>query len=152
MGFDDYVNMVLEDVTELYVPPSCHYATRPSPYLYSLSSSDYSGNHTKMSKILLNGNNICMVCSPPGEELYHSVNSTDMLFCTADPRRRGSSTGMTGRKQSYLKHDRNAQFATGLQACVRAQEGINAGSSGLRPCPGESAVPALNQVDTRKVP
>jgi U6 snRNA-associated Sm-like protein LSm5 len=23
--------------------------------------SDYSGNHTKLSKILLNGNNICMV-------------------------------------------------------------------------------------------
>ncbi|KAI6302581.1 hypothetical protein MCOR03_007711 [Pyricularia oryzae] len=66
VGFDDYVNMVLEDVTELYVPPSCHYATRPSPYLYSLSSSDYSGNHTKMSKILLNGNNICMLI-PGGE-------------------------------------------------------------------------------------
>ncbi|KAM0818792.1 hypothetical protein AB5N19_04605 [Seiridium cardinale] len=38
LGFDDYVNMVLEDVTEF----------------------DYSGNHTKLSKILLNGNNICM--------------------------------------------------------------------------------------------
>lgn len=24
--------------------------------------SDYSGNHTKLPKILLNGNNICMVC------------------------------------------------------------------------------------------
>ncbi|EXF73676.1 hypothetical protein CFIO01_02446 [Colletotrichum fioriniae PJ7] len=39
LGFDDYVNMVLEDVTEF----------------------DYSGNHTKLPKILLNGNNICMV-------------------------------------------------------------------------------------------
>ncbi|CEJ80930.1 Putative Sm-like ribonucleoprotein [[Torrubiella] hemipterigena] len=39
VGFDDYVNMVLEDVTEF----------------------DYSGNHTNLSKILLNGNNICMV-------------------------------------------------------------------------------------------
>ncbi|KAM0225111.1 hypothetical protein ACHAQD_001911 [Fusarium lateritium] len=39
VGFDDYVNMVLEDVTEF----------------------DYSGNHTKLPKILLNGNNICMV-------------------------------------------------------------------------------------------
>ncbi|SPQ21154.1 64b85c19-0d98-4719-8800-e5dc4e5216a0 [Thermothielavioides terrestris] len=38
VGFDDYVNMVLEDVTEF----------------------DYSGNHTKLKKILLNGNNICM--------------------------------------------------------------------------------------------
>merc|ERR1712000_433241 len=44
MGFDDYVNMVLEDVTEF----------------------DYSGNHTKLPKILLNGNNICMLI-PGGE-------------------------------------------------------------------------------------
>lgn len=44
VGFDDYVNMVLEDVTEF----------------------DYSGNYTKMSKILLNGNNICMLI-PGGE-------------------------------------------------------------------------------------
>ena len=39
LGFDDYVNMVLEDVTEY----------------------DYSSKPTKLSKILLNGNNICMV-------------------------------------------------------------------------------------------
>ncbi|RKF73494.1 U6 snRNA-associated Sm-like protein LSm5 [Golovinomyces cichoracearum] len=39
LGFDDYVNMVLEDVTEI----------------------DYSGGQTKLSKILLNGNNICML-------------------------------------------------------------------------------------------
>ncbi|KAJ2904026.1 small nuclear ribonucleoprotein LSm5 [Zalerion maritima] len=38
VGFDDYVNMVLEDVTEF----------------------DYSGSQTKLSKCLLNGNNICM--------------------------------------------------------------------------------------------
>lgn len=44
LGFDDYVNMVLEDVTEF----------------------DYSGNHTKLPKILLNGNNICMLI-PGGE-------------------------------------------------------------------------------------
>ncbi|KAL2129797.1 hypothetical protein VTI74DRAFT_7288 [Chaetomium olivicolor] len=44
VGFDDYVNMVLEDVTEF----------------------DYSGNHTKLKKILLNGNNICMLI-PGGE-------------------------------------------------------------------------------------
>lgn len=39
LGFDDYVNMVLEDVTEF----------------------DYSGENTKLPKILLNGNNVCMV-------------------------------------------------------------------------------------------
>ena len=44
MGFDDYVNMVLEDVTEF----------------------DYTGEEGaevqgKLGKILLNGNNICMV-------------------------------------------------------------------------------------------
>ncbi|CAL8579738.1 RNA-binding protein lsm5 [Xanthoria parietina] len=44
LGFDDYVNMVLEDVTEF----------------------DYSGSHTKLPKILLNGNNICMLI-PGGE-------------------------------------------------------------------------------------
>ncbi|KAL3408773.1 putative small nuclear ribonucleoprotein [Aspergillus fumigatus] len=38
LGFDDYVNMVLEDVTEF----------------------DYSGAQVKLPKILLNGNNICM--------------------------------------------------------------------------------------------
>ncbi|ELR01939.1 hypothetical protein GMDG_05112 [Pseudogymnoascus destructans 20631-21] len=42
-GFDDYVNMVLEDVTEF----------------------DYTGATTKMEKILLNGNNICMARFPP---------------------------------------------------------------------------------------
>ncbi|KAL1894144.1 RNA-binding protein lsm5 [Ceratocystis pirilliformis] len=44
MGFDDYVNMVLEDVIEF----------------------DYSGNHTKLPKLLLNGNNVCMLI-PGGE-------------------------------------------------------------------------------------
>lgn len=44
VGFDDYVNMVLEDVTEF----------------------DYSGNNTQLPKILLNGNNICMLI-PGGE-------------------------------------------------------------------------------------
>ncbi|KAK1829672.1 hypothetical protein QBC39DRAFT_356174 [Podospora conica] len=39
VGFDDYVNMVLEDVTEY----------------------DYSGNHLKLKRILLNGNNVCML-------------------------------------------------------------------------------------------
>ncbi|TKX22741.1 LSM domain-containing protein 2 [Elsinoe australis] len=40
LGFDDFVNMVLEDVTEV----------------------DYTGgSNTKLSKILLNGNNICML-------------------------------------------------------------------------------------------
>ncbi|KAH8772727.1 hypothetical protein F5883DRAFT_549323 [Diaporthe sp. PMI_573] len=44
LGFDDYVNIVLEDVTEF----------------------GYDGNSTKLSKILLNGNNICMLI-PGGE-------------------------------------------------------------------------------------
>jgi len=44
LGFDDYVNMVLEDVTEF----------------------DYTGSQTKLPKILLNGNNICMLI-PGGE-------------------------------------------------------------------------------------
>ncbi|KAF8252714.1 LSM-domain-containing protein [Wilcoxina mikolae CBS 423.85] len=44
VGFDDYVNMVLEDVTE-YEP---------------------TGEQIKLQKILLNGNNICMLI-PGGE-------------------------------------------------------------------------------------
>ncbi|KAK3325859.1 hypothetical protein B0H66DRAFT_141438 [Apodospora peruviana] len=44
VGFDDYVNMVLEDVTEY----------------------DYSGGGSKLKKLLLNGNNICMLI-PGGE-------------------------------------------------------------------------------------
>ncbi|KAF2644295.1 LSM-domain-containing protein [Massarina eburnea CBS 473.64] len=39
IGFDDYVNMVLEDVTEI----------------------DLNSTRTKLPKILLNGNNICMM-------------------------------------------------------------------------------------------
>ncbi|EGP85613.1 unnamed protein product [Zymoseptoria tritici ST99CH_1A5] len=39
LGFDDFVNMVLEDVTEY----------------------DYSGAQTKLPKILLNGNNVAML-------------------------------------------------------------------------------------------
>ncbi|KAI6811619.1 hypothetical protein KC332_g6527 [Hortaea werneckii] len=39
LGFDDFVNMVLEDVTE----------------------HDYAGAQTKLPKILLNGNNVCML-------------------------------------------------------------------------------------------
>lgn len=47
--------MVLEDVTELYGYLSL-LLLDPTNNL-----SDYTGNHTKLSKILLNGNNICMV-------------------------------------------------------------------------------------------
>ncbi|KAK9471290.1 uncharacterized protein V1510DRAFT_420590 [Dipodascopsis tothii] len=44
LGFDDFVNMVLEDVVEY----------------------DGLGNETSLPKILLNGNNICMLI-PGGE-------------------------------------------------------------------------------------
>ncbi|KAF3122195.1 RNA-binding protein lsm5 [Orbilia oligospora] len=60
VGFDDYVNMVLEDVTEYDA-----------------------GEQIKLKKILLNGNNICMVESPdPGptpatnsNRIYDAVNT-----------------------------------------------------------------------------
>ncbi|CBQ67587.1 probable U6 snRNA-associated Sm-like protein LSm5 [Sporisorium reilianum SRZ2] len=48
LGFDDYVNMVLEDVTE--------YETTP----------DGKKKKTKLGQTLLNGNNICMLI--PGSE------------------------------------------------------------------------------------
>ncbi|TPX76864.1 hypothetical protein CcCBS67573_g01864 [Chytriomyces confervae] len=44
LGFDDYVNMVLEDVTEYETTSEGKVAT-------------------KLDQILLNGTNICMVCS-----------------------------------------------------------------------------------------
>ncbi|KAL1921748.1 uncharacterized protein VTP21DRAFT_10390 [Calcarisporiella thermophila] len=47
LGFDDYVNMVLEDVTEYENTPEGR-------------------KSTKVSQILLNGNNICMLI-PGGE-------------------------------------------------------------------------------------
>lgn len=51
--------MVLEDVTELYVLPLLMWR---QSYLTGMArGSDYSGSHTKLPKILLNGNNICMV-------------------------------------------------------------------------------------------
>jgi U6 snRNA-associated Sm-like protein LSm5 len=48
--------MVLENVTELYVALEILLKVTRADMLYS----DYSGNHTKLKKILLNGNNICM--------------------------------------------------------------------------------------------
>ncbi|KAF2499377.1 LSM-domain-containing protein [Lophium mytilinum] len=50
LGFDDYVNMVLEDVTEI----------------------DYDGASTKLPKILLNGNNVCMLIPGGGPEAMDS--------------------------------------------------------------------------------
>ncbi|KAI9008033.1 hypothetical protein BC832DRAFT_403846 [Gaertneriomyces semiglobifer] len=47
LGFDDYVNMVLEDVTEFENTPEGR-------------------KTTKLDQILLNGNNICMLI--PGQE------------------------------------------------------------------------------------
>ena len=76
LGFDDYVSMlsprlrsigdfllmlmldmVLEDVTELLAALSTTHSVTAADFLIS----DYSGSNTKLSKILLNGNNICMV-------------------------------------------------------------------------------------------
>jgi U6 snRNA-associated Sm-like protein LSm5 len=57
LGFDDYVNMVLEDVTEF----------------------DYSGAQVKLPKILLNGNNICMVWTPKSLSRHRSYSS-DVVF------------------------------------------------------------------------
>jgi len=48
--------MVLENVTELYVAQEIVMEVTFANMPYS----DYSGNHTKLKKILLNGNNICM--------------------------------------------------------------------------------------------
>ncbi len=82
LGFDDYVStsllfsffatesvrltlgsdMVLEDVTELYVFYHAENQTNTS-FAADSACSDYSGSNMKLPKILLNGNNICMVMS-----------------------------------------------------------------------------------------
>lgn len=54
------LDMVLENVTELYVVLEGHGEEVTGSDIFC---SDYSGNHTKLKKILLNGNNICMVSS-----------------------------------------------------------------------------------------
>ncbi|KAL9101367.1 MAG: hypothetical protein Q9163_003369 [Psora crenata] len=81
LGFDDYVSMlfpeqyfvmeniimlmldmVLEDVTELSAVLTQATTVRDADSFRS----DYNGTSTKLSKILLNGNNICMLI-PGGE-------------------------------------------------------------------------------------
>ncbi|TIA86971.1 hypothetical protein E3P99_03481 [Wallemia hederae] len=52
-GFDDFVNMVIEDVTEYDIAP------------------DGTQKKTKLSQTLLNGNNVCMLL--PGGEGPESV-------------------------------------------------------------------------------
>lgn len=54
--------MVLEDVTELFVFQI--HLTLSNKVILRIWSSDYSGSNTKLPKILLNGNNICMVPTP----------------------------------------------------------------------------------------
>ena len=57
---DAGLDMVLEDVTELYISASL----QPGHGLYQTNSqtfSDYTGTPNKLTRILLNGNNICMV-------------------------------------------------------------------------------------------
>ena len=57
-------DMVLEDVTELYVYPKNEIAVAVAVLMNLGVCSDYSGSNTKLPKILLNGNNICMVRCP----------------------------------------------------------------------------------------
>lgn len=54
---DRCADMVLEDVTELYVQMHRDLYEQISNFV----TSDYSGAQTKLPKVLLNGNNVCMV-------------------------------------------------------------------------------------------
>lgn len=58
LGFDDFVNMLLEDVTE--------YETTPE-----------GRRITKLDQILLNGNNITMVISP---KLFHKDSLVNKFY------------------------------------------------------------------------
>ncbi|KAK5109737.1 RNA-binding protein lsm5 [Meristemomyces frigidus] len=57
LGFDDFVNMVLEDVTEF----------------------DSSGAGTKLPKILLNGNNVCMASLPILPSRWYLANRYQLI-------------------------------------------------------------------------
>ncbi|KAI1518846.1 U6 snRNA-associated Sm protein LSm5 [Pyrenophora tritici-repentis] len=58
VGFDDYVNMVLEDVTEMYRQPLI---AINMDFVTNADGSDPAEGNIKLPKILLNGNNICMM-------------------------------------------------------------------------------------------
>lgn len=82
--------MVLEDVTEF----------------------DYSGNNTQLKKILLNGNNICMVCPP---DMITIPAGADERKTTVDPRRRrarrsGWFAMMTIKHTNHNRGDRTRLF------------------------------------------
>lgn len=74
-------DMVLEDVTELY-----EMRVRLCLLLLNMltsrfaTPSDYSGNHTKLKKILLNGNNICMVSWLPPPHSFNLANAAGQLI------------------------------------------------------------------------
>lgn len=74
VGFDDYVSKLHLVASQIDIQNidairhgagGCHRIVRgpniANWYQCTDPSSDYTGNHTKLSKILLNGNNICMV-------------------------------------------------------------------------------------------
>jgi hypothetical protein len=67
--------MVLGDVTELYAA----YRLLSTPIMVLTVFSDYSGNHTKLSKILLNGNNICMVQNSFTDRLQQSADVQKLI-------------------------------------------------------------------------
>uniref|UniRef100_A0A671YE74 U6 snRNA-associated Sm-like protein LSm5 n=1 Tax=Sparus aurata TaxID=8175 RepID=A0A671YE74_SPAAU len=60
LGFDDFVNMVLEDVTEFEITPEGR-------------------RITKLDQILLNGNNITMVCKDSCMFTFTSQVNLDLL-------------------------------------------------------------------------
>lgn len=64
--------MVLEDVTELYVFYDVGQHIQPS-FAADFYGSDYSGSNTKLPKILLNGNNICMVMTIIQVQLFELI-------------------------------------------------------------------------------
>ena len=66
---NENLDMVLEDVTELYERFRPKRSNRKTNYM--LFHSDYSGSNIKLPKILLNGNNICMVLRFPRTDPDH---------------------------------------------------------------------------------
>lgn len=86
-GFDDFVNMVLDDVVEVTFAPD--------------------GKHkTRLNSILLNGNNITMLVpgGDPEEEKLDDDDEEDGLVPPSTDKKRTGSGGLKGRPDERADH------------------------------------------------
>jgi len=84
LGFDDFVNMVLEDAIELCVHAEDSKTAADNLILRRQSSED--GKIRKnIGQILLNGNNVCMVSNCVARDLSQPLCTGSPILCQACP-------------------------------------------------------------------